>query len=269
MTLLDDIVRNKREELRVRRGRDRTAELKAKLCDLEPARPFHDALAGPSIGGGGEGGQGRKIRLIAEIKKASPSAGLLRPDFDPAAIAKAYEEAGARALSILTDQAYFQGSLDYLGRVRRAVKLPLLEKDFVLDEVQLYEARVLGADAVLLIAAILDPEQMKDFYALAAGMGLAVLVEIHSERELEQVAEWAPIIGINNRDLATFAVDLETTFRVLKYIPNDKVIVSESGIRGRDDIRRLAEAGVHAVLIGETFMRAKDIGSKVKELMGE
>lgn len=256
MTLLEDIVRNKREELRARRGRDRTAELKAKLRDLEPARPFHDAIAGPPMS------------LIAEIKKASPSAGLLRSDFDPEAIAKTYEVAGAKALSVLTDQAYFQGSLDYLGRVRRAVKLPLLEKDFVLDDVQLYEARVLGADAVLLIAAILDPPQMKDLYELATGLGLAVLVEIHSERELERVVEWAPIIGINNRDLTTFTVDLETTFRVLKQIPNNKVIVSESGIRGRDDIRRLADAGVHAVLIGETFMRANDIGAKVKELMG-
>jgi indole-3-glycerol phosphate synthase len=256
MTLLDDIVRSKREELRARRGRDRTAELKAKLRDVEPARPFHDALTGPSIG------------LIAEIKKASPSAGLLRPDFDPAVIANAYEEAGARALSVLTDQPYFQGSLEDLGRVRRAVTLPLIEKDFVLDEVQLYEARVEGADAVLLIAAILDPEQMRDFHELATGLGLAVLVEIHSERELEAVVEWAPIIGINNRDLTTFKVDLETTFRVLKHIPKNKVIVSESGIREREDVRRLADTGVHAVLIGETFMRAKDIGAKVKELMG-
>jgi indole-3-glycerol phosphate synthase len=256
MTLLDEIVRSKREEVRARCGRDRTAELKSKLRDVEPARPFHDALAGPSIG------------LIAEIKKASPSAGLLRPDFDPVAIAKAYEEAGARALSVLTDQPYFQGSLEDLGRVRRAVTLPLLEKDFVLDEVQVYEARVMGADAVLLIAAILDPAQMKGFHELATGLGLAVLVEIHSERELELVADWAPIIGINNRDLTSFKVDLETTFRVLKQIPKNKVIVSESGIRGRDDVRRLADAGVHAVLIGETFMRAKDIGATVKELMG-
>jgi indole-3-glycerol phosphate synthase len=263
MTLLDDIVRSKREELRARRGRGRTDELKAKLRDVEPARPFHDALAGPSIG------QGDRIRLIAEIKKASPSAGLLRPGFDPVAIAKTYEEAGAKALSVLTDGPYFQGSLDYLGPVRRAVTLPLLEKDFVLDEVQLYEARVLGADAVLLIAAILDPEQMKDFHELATGLGLAVLVEVHHERELESVVEWAPIIGINNRDLTTFNVDLETTFRVLKHIPKNKVIVSESGIGGRDDIRRLADAGVHAVLIGETFMRAQDIGAKVKELFGE
>jgi len=257
MTLLDDIVRSKREELRDRRGRQRIGELRARLRDAQAARPFVDAVAGPPL------------RLIAEIKKASPSAGLLRPDFDPADLAKRYEAAGARALSVLTDQAYFQGSLDYLGRVRRAVKLPLLEKDFVLDEVQLYEARVLGADAVLLITAILDPPQMKDLYELATGLGLAVLVEIHNERELERVVEWAPIIGINNRDLTTFTVDLETTFRVLKQIPNNKVIVSESGIRGRDDVTRLEEAGVHAVLIGETFMRAKDIGAKVKELMGE
>ena len=257
MSLLADIVRSKQEELRARRGRQRIAELKAKLRDAEPARPFHDSITGPPI------------RLIAEIKKASPSAGLLRPSFDPVAIAKTYEEAGARALSVLTDTPYFQGSLDYLGQVRRAVKLPLLQKDFVLDEVQLYEARTLGADAVLLIAAILESKQIRDLYDLASGLGLAVLVEVHSERELEPVVEWAPIIGINNRDLTTFKVDLETTFRVIKQIPKNKVIVSESGIVGRDDIKRLTEAGVNAVLIGETFMRAKDIGAKVKELFGE
>lgn len=256
MTLLDDIVRSKREELRERRGRRRTDELKAKLRDVKPARPFLDAITGSPI------------RLIAEIKKASPSAGLLRPDFDPVDIAKRYEDAGAGALSVLTDRPHFQGSLDYLAQVRKAVTLPLLQKDFLLDDVQVYEARVLGADAVLLIAAILDPGQIKDLYALATEIGLAVLVEIHHERELESVMEWAPIIGINNRDLTTFTVDLETTFRLLKHIPKNKVIVSESGIGGRKDIERLAEAGVHAVLIGETFMRAKDIGAKVKELMG-
>jgi len=256
MTLLAEIVRTKREEVRARRGSRRLAELKASLQDAEPSRPFRDAIAGPPI------------RLIAEIKKASPSAGLLRPDFDPVAIAKTYEDAGARALSILTDQSYFQGSLDYLAQVRRAVTLPLLQKDFVLDDLQLHEARALGADAVLLIAAILESKQLKDLYDLAAGLGLAVLVEIHNERELEAVVEWAPIIGVNNRDLTTFTVDLETTFRVLKHIPAHKVIVSESGIIGMNDVRRLAEAGVHAVLIGETFMRAKDIGAKVKELMG-
>jgi len=256
MTLLAEILRAKREEVRARRGSRRLAELKASLRDAEPARPFRDAITGPPI------------RLIAEIKKASPSAGLLRPDFDPVAIAKTYEDAGARALSILTDQPYFQGSLEYLAQVRRAVGLPLLQKDFVLDELQLYEARALGADAALLIAAVLEPKQIKDLFDLAAGLGLAVLVEIHNERELEAVVEWAPIIGINNRDLSTFTVDLETTFRVLKHIPAHAVIVSESGIAGKNDVRRLADAGVHAVLIGETFMRAKDIGSKVKELMG-
>jgi indole-3-glycerol phosphate synthase len=257
MTLLAEILRAKREEVRARRGSRRLAELKASVRDAEPARPFCNAITGPPI------------RLIAEIKKASPSAGLLRSDFDPVAIARIYEESGARALSILTDQPYFQGSLDYLAQVRRAVRLPLLQKDFVLEELQLHEARALGADAVLLIAAVLEPKQMKDLYDLAAGLGLAVLTEIHNERELEMVADWAPIIGINNRDLTTFTVDLETTFRVLKQIPPHTVIVSESGIGGQSDIKRLAEAGVHAVLIGETFMRAKDIGSKVKELMGE
>ncbi len=256
MTLLDDIVRSKREELRERRGQRRTDELKAKLRDAKPARPFTEAITGPMLG------------LIAEIKKASPSAGLLRANFDPVAIAHAYEDAGARALSILTDRPHFQGSLDYLAQVRKAVTLPLLQKDFLLDDVQVYEARVLGADAVLLIAAILDPEQIKDLYALAADIGLSVLVEIHNERELESVVEWAPVIGINNRDLTTFKTDLETTFRLLLEVPEETVVVSESGIGTREDVKKLEAVEVDAILVGETFMRAKDIGAKVKELMG-
>jgi len=256
MTLLDDIVRSKREELRDRRGRQRIGELRARLRDAQAARPFVDAVAGPPL------------RLIAEIKKASPSAGLLRPDFDPADLAKRYEAAGARALSVLTDRPHFQGSLDDLASVRQAVTLPLLQKDFVLDEVQVYEARALGADAVLLIAAILEPKQMRDLFDLATGLGLSVLTEIHHERELESVMAWAPVIGINNRDLTTFAVDLETTFRLLLEVPEEKIVISESGIGTREDVKKLAAVGVDAVLVGETFMRAKDVGAKVKELMG-
>ncbi|MEW6324096.1 MAG: indole-3-glycerol phosphate synthase TrpC, partial [Nitrospirota bacterium] len=180
---------------------------------------------------------------------------------------KIYEVAGARALSVLTDAPFFKGALDHLAQVRRAVKLPLLQKDFLLDEVQLYEARAHGADAVLLIAAILEPKQAKEFFHLASELGLAALVEVHGERELESVVEWAPMIGINNRDLTTFTVDLETTFRVLKEVPDEKIMVSESGIASRRDVQRLAEAGVDAILVGETFMRAENIGAKVKELM--
>jgi indole-3-glycerol phosphate synthase len=256
MTQLTEIVRSKQEALRGRRGAARLAELKAKLRDATPARPFLAALAEPPLA------------LIAEIKQASPSAGLLRQQFNPAEIAHLYEDSGARALSVLTDEPFFKGSLEHLAVVRRAVALPLLQKDFVLDEIQLYEARVYGADAILLITAILEPGQIKDLFHLAGDLGLAALVEIHSEKELERVIEWTPIIGINNRDLTTFAVDLETTFRVLKEVPDDRIVVSESGIAARRDVERLAEAGVDAILVGETFMRAENIGAKVKELMG-
>ncbi len=256
MNLLAEILRSKRDELRRRGGQPRLAELKARLRDAEPARPFLDLLAKPPLA------------LIAEIKQASPSAGLLRPEFDPVAIAHSYHEAGARALSILTDAPFFKGSLDFLPTVRRAVPLPLLQKDFLLEEVQLYEARVHGADAVLLIASILEPSKMKDLFDLAGGLGLAVLVEIHSERELERVVEWAKLIGINNRDLTTFEVDLETTFRILLEVPTEKVVVSESGIATREDVKKLEAVELDAILVGETFMRAKDIGAKVKELMG-
>lgn len=257
MSLLQEIVRSKKEELRERRGQSKIAGYKSTLRDAKPTRSFT-----------GEIGRA-PIALIAEIKKASPSAGLLRDPFDPAAIARTYEEAGARALSVLTDRPFFQGSLETLSAVRTAVGLPLLQKDFILDEVQCYEARHWGADAILLIAAILEPKQLEELFHLAAELGLAALVEVNNEKELERVVEWAPIIGINNRDLTTFRVELETTFRLLEEVPEDKIVVSESGIGARRDVERLAEADVDAVLVGETFMRAKDIKGKVKELMGE
>lgn len=257
MNRLTEIVRSKKEELRARRGAARLTEWKSKLRDtVQTARPFFDALAEPPLS------------LIAEIKQASPSAGVLREKFQPAEIAHIYEDSGARAISVLTDAPFFKGALEHLALVRKAVALPLLQKDFLLDEVQLYEARVHGADAVLLIVAILDPKQARDFFHLAQELGLAALVEIHSEKELESVVEWAPIIGINNRDLGTFAVDLETTFRILKEVPDEKVVVSESGIAARRDVQRLADAEIDAILVGETFMRAEKIDVKVKELMG-
>lgn len=259
MSFLSDILRQKRAEVAGRKSAKRVSDFRGRIADLEPTRGFEAALARRGDA---------PIRLIAEIKKASPSKGLIRADFDPVAIAKTYATAGAHALSVLTDRAFFQGDLAYLAAVRAAVPLPILEKDFVVDEFQIYEARALGADAVLLIAAALDDGQLHEYAHLARELGLSALVEVHCERELERVADPATLIGINNRDLATFETDLATTERVLREAPDGRVIVSESGIVCRDDVRRLADLGVDAVLIGETFMRAPAIEEKVRELMG-
>lgn len=260
MSFLAEILRHKRREVAARKGAARLSELKARIADLEPARGFEAALARPA---------GEPLRLIAEVKKASPSKGLIRADFDPVRIAKTYAAAGARALSVLTDRQFFQGDLTFLNAVRDAVSLPILEKDFVLDEFQIYEARALGADAVLLIAAVLEAVQLREYAHVARETGLSALVEVHDEAELDRVIETATLIGINNRDLTTFDTDLATTERVLREVPDDRIVVSESGIVGRDDVERLAVLGVDAVLIGETFMRAPVIEDKVRELMGE
>lgn len=259
MSFLSDILRQKRAEVAGRKSAARLSALKAKIADLEPARGFEAALARRGDA---------PLRLIAEVKKASPSKGLIRADFDPVAIAKTYAAAGAHAVSVLTDRAFFQGDLAFLAAVRAAVPLPILEKDFVVDEFQIYEARALGADAVLLIAAALDDSQVREYAHLAREAGLSALTEVHSEAELERVVESATLIGINNRDLATFETDLAVTERVLREVPDDRTVVSESGILCRDDVRRLADLGVDAVLIGETFMRAPAIEDKVRELMG-
>lgn len=256
---MSDILRHKRAEVAGRKSAARASELRARIADAEPTRGFEAVLARRGDA---------PIRLIAEIKKASPSKGLIRADFDPVSIAKTYAAAGAHALSVLTDRAFFQGDLAYLAAVRGAVSLPILEKDFVLDEFQVCEARALGADAVLLIAAALDGGQLREYAHLARELGLSVLVEVHDEAELERVVDDATLIGINNRNLATFETDLATTERVLRERPGDRTFVSESGIASRDDVRRLSELGVDAVLIGETFMRAPVIEEKVRELMG-
>jgi indole-3-glycerol phosphate synthase len=260
MSFLTEILSQKRAEVAGRKGAKQVADLRGRIADLEPTRGFEAAL--------GRRGDA-PIRLIAEIKKASPSKGLIRADFDPVSIAKTYAAAGAHALSVLTDREFFQGDLAYLAAVRAAVPLPILEKDFVVDEFQIYEARALGADAVLLIAAVLEDSQLREYAHLARELGLSALVEVHSEVELQRVADVATLIGINNRDLATFETDLSTTERVLREVPDDdRVIVSESGILCRDDVWRLSDLGVDAVLIGETFMRAPAIDEKVRELMG-
>lgn len=258
--VLAEIVAHKHTEVAEARSRVPLADLRGQTGQRGTPRGFADALRGPGL------------RLIAEIKKASPSGGLLREDFDPKSIARIYQDAHASALSVLTDQKYFQGSLEYLAQVRDTVGLPLLRKDFVIDEYQIVEAARAGADAVLLIAACLDDAQLKGFREAASAEGLDALVEVHDEAELVRALQsGAKILGINNRNLKTLETKLETTFRLVRELPSDRnglLVVSESGIRTAEDTHRLIEAGVHAVLIGETFMRAPDIGSKVREIMG-
>jgi indole-3-glycerol phosphate synthase len=256
--ILDEIIVNKKEELADTKRRFPLAEIKSRAADAGPARGFARAL---SVAGG--------IKLIAEVKKASPSKGVIREDFDPVAISRIYEESGASCLSVLTERAFFQGKLEYLGAIRKAAGLPLLRKDFIIDEYQIHEARAAGADAVLLIAACLEKQQLEDFLGIAGRAGLDVLVESHTYRELDKaLLSGATLVGINNRDLRTFSVSLQTTLDLLKDIPDDRTIVSESGIKTRDDVVLLQKAGVDAVLVGESLMREKDIGKKVKELLG-
>jgi indole-3-glycerol phosphate synthase len=256
--ILAQIVASKRREIDVSRAKLPEKDLERQLADLPTTRDFHAALA-----------HGPGIRLIAEVKKASPSAGVLRADFDPVAIARIYEASGAAALSVLTDEPFFQGKLEYLTAIRAAVALPLLRKDFILERYQLLQARLAGADAVLLIAEILDDLALPRLIREAAELGLHALVELYEPANLPRVlAAGARIIGVNNRNLRTFVTSLEHTFNLAPQLPAGCVLVSESGIRTHEDIQRLHAAGVHAVLIGETFMRAPDIGGKVRELMG-
>jgi indole-3-glycerol phosphate synthase len=256
--MLNEILRFKREEIRARKSGRRLEEFKTRIKDLDAPRGFQRVLLKPST-----------IHLIAEIKKASPSKGVLRPDLDPLDVAKMYEDHRASAISVLTDEHFFQGHLGLLEKVRNRVKIPVLQKDFLLDSFQIYEARVAHADAVLLISSLLERGQFSDYYALAKDLGLDVLCEVHDEKDLERVVETAEVIGINNRDLESFETDLETTFRVIKEIPDDKVVVSESGIASRGDVIRLSEVGVDAILVGESLMRAQDIETKIDELLGK
>lgn len=207
------------------------------------------------------------LSVIAEVKKASPSKGIICKDFHPAEIAKNYEKAGADALSVLTEEFYFKGSSKYLKEIRRAVSIPILRKDFIIDPYQIYEARAIGADAVLLIAALLLPETLKEYAGIARSLGLACLMEAHNEEELEKVLKaGGNIIGINNRDLKTFNVDLDTTARLAKMVPKDCVIVSESGIKSHEDMQTVKSAGAKAVLIGETLMRSGGVAVTMREL---
>lgn len=247
----------KRGEVAAARDRRPESELRAALADAPPVRDFFQPLAldGP-------------IRLIAEVKKASPSAGVIRAGFDPVAIAKIYQSHGATCLSVLTDETYFQGSLDNLQAVRAAVSLPVLRKDFLIDSYQLLEARAAGADAVLLIAECLDDCDLRKLHNEALELGLTPMVELYDPANLPRVLEaGATLIGVNNRNLHTFEVDLEHTLRLRREVPDSCVLVSESGIKTRADVERLEAAGVDAILVGESLMREADIGAAVDRLV--
>ncbi|MFQ5424816.1 MAG: indole-3-glycerol phosphate synthase TrpC [Phycisphaerae bacterium] len=260
-TILETIVETKRDEVeRARRARP-AAELRRRIAAAPPPRAFRGAVVGPS----------EDIRLIAEIKKASPSAGLIRTAFDPVGIARTYERSGAAALSVLTDETFFQGRLSFVEAVKDAVSLPVLRKDFLIDDYQVLESRAAGADAILLIAGILTHGQIAAWAALAADLGMTSLVEVHDEAQLQAVrslVETTPgaILGINNRDLSAQSTDLATTERLAGQLPAGTPFVAESGINTRDDVERLHRAGATALLIGETFMRAADVGAKAREL---
>lgn len=258
VTILDTIIAQKRVE--VAALQPRAAELKRLAAARSERRDFAAAL---------RRADGR-VALIAEVKKASPSAGVIRPDFDPVAIARDYERGGAACLSVLTDEKFFQGHLDYLRRIHEAVKLPLLRKDFIVDKLQVYEAAAAGADCVLLIVACLTQDELVHLSGVAAECKLDTLVEVHDEAELDRaLAANARIIGVNNRNLKTFKVDLATTERLAGRMRNaPTLLVAESGIHTRADVERLARCGVNAILVGESLMRSDDIPPKIRELLG-
>jgi indole-3-glycerol phosphate synthase len=258
MGVLDEIVAHKREEVAACRVARPLAGLEAACRKLAPARELAEALTP---------GAGRRVRLIAEVKKASPSKGVLAGDLDVTAQARAYAAAGADAVSVLTDSRWFKGSLDDLIAVRAALSRPLLRKDFTVDEYQLWEARAAGADAVLLIVAALDRGALRDLYQAAKGIGVHPLVEAHTAAELEEaLGLGARVVGVNNRNLQTLETDLATSLRLLPLVPPGHVAVAESGIFTRDDVERVARAGAHAVLVGEALVRARDVAAKVREL---
>ena len=277
MGVLDRIVAHKREELATRRRQAPPADVRRWAADAPPARAFHAALHGPAGLPDANAGVPR-VRLIAEIKGASPSAGTIRAGFDPAAIARAYAAAGAAAVSVLTDARFFNGADEHLRRVSSAVEVPVLRKDFTLDPYQVYEARAIGADAVLLIAAILDRGAVADLAALAGDLGMAALIEAHTEPELTTALAARPtgaahaarpwLVGINNRNLDTLETSLEVTRRLRPLLPREVTVVSESGIDSRRDVQELERLGVHAVLVGTVLMRSADPGARIRDLFG-
>ncbi|MFC1631967.1 indole-3-glycerol phosphate synthase TrpC [Candidatus Omnitrophota bacterium] len=257
--ILDEIIAQKKKEVAEAKSGISQEELIERIADgRQPQRNFKRAIT-----------QSEQISLIGEIKKASPSKGILRPDFQPLEIAREYQSAGTGALSILTDQKFFQGELSYLERIRQIVTLPLLRKDFIIDEYQIYRSLFHGADAVLLIAGILSSEQLSYFHSLCAQLNLDAVCEVHDQQDLEKVlSAGCLIVGINNRNLNDFSEDLKVTERLIKMIPRGKVVISESAIKSRADVKYLQGLGIDAVLIGEAFMRSQNITASVRKLMG-
>jgi indole-3-glycerol phosphate synthase len=256
--ILERILARKREEVEAARLAVPLARMQERAAAAPPPRDFEGALRARIAA--------RRPAVIAEVKKASPSKGLLRADFDPAAIARSYEAGGAACLSVLTDRDFFQGSPEHLAQARAACSLPVLRKDFISEPYQVYEARAMGADCILLIAAALARQDMIGLEASARSLGMAVLVEVHDAAELEMaLALQTPLLGINNRDLRTFVTRIETTLDLLPQIPEGKIVVTESGITGREEVSRLMARGVPAFLIGEAFMRTPDPGKALAE----
>ena len=259
--ILDRIVAVKQQEVAAAKKRKPLALVRADAESRVLTRDFVGAIRAKAAAG--------QPAVIAEVKKASPSKGVLREDFIPADIAQSYAEHGAACLSVLTDVQFFQGSVDYLKQARASCQLPVLRKDFMVDPYQIYESRAMGADAILLIAACLDDGQMQEMEAIAHGLDMAVLVEVHDQPELARALRLrTPLIGINNRNLKTFAVSLDTTLALRSQVPAERILVTESGIHTREDVLRMGAAGVHAFLVGEAFMRAPEPGEALAQLFG-
>jgi indole-3-glycerol phosphate synthase len=256
--MLDKIIAQKRQEIEQRKKKSTINYLQQRIAQQKPTLDLALAL------------KGDHIRLIAEVKQASPSRGMLIPNFNPIELAQTYAEGSAAAISVLTEENYFMGSIEHLAEIKEVVGLPLLRKDFIFDPYQVYESRAYGADALLLIAAILNQEQLKELVSLSDSLGLRCLVEVHNKGEVERaILSEAEIIGINNRDLNTFTIDITTTRRLRPLIPKERIVVSESGIKSKRDIEKLGKWGVDAVLVGEALVTASDIPTKMKELIGE
>jgi len=256
--ILERIVENKKIEVRQLKKERSLLILKESLRNITPPRDFKTALTG------------RDCSIIAEVKKRSPSKGLIRKDFDPVGIASLYEKKGAAAISVLTDERFFGGKNSYLTDIKKTVGIPVLRKDFIIDPYQIYETKGLGGDAVLLITRILDETMLTHCIQLAESLGLSSLVEVHSREDLDKaIAAGAGIIGINNRNLQTFSTDLQNSLDLVPFIPEDMVVVSESGIMTRDDIEIIMNEGIHAFLVGEALMKAEDVGAKLEELLEE
>ena len=254
MMILDTIVIQKKKEVALLKAHG----VSRPEMDVDPPRGFMQALT-----------QSSEIAVIAEVKKGSPSKGIISPDFNPTAIASSYEKGGADAVSVLTDEKFFYGSLDYIPLVRQEIQLPVIRKDFIIHELQIEEAGNYGADAILLIAAILDQNQIRDYLQMSTELGMDALVEVHDEKELEKsLIAGSRLIGINNRDLRDFTVDLKTTIRLRKEIPDSIPVVSESGIKSREDMKMLEDESIAAALIGETFMRSGDREAALREIRG-